>query len=535
MAVIGLGIYALKPSTQATQYVTAPVEKGTITSYVTGTGQVSPSNQLDLKSQTSGTVVAVDVKAGQYVKDGQTLVVLDQKSALASIAQAKAGLESAQASYQKLAAGATNADVAVSQSSVDAAQLALNNAKQNLDNVKNQQQIAVNNAYRNYLNSDISAAPDINNISSSSPTITGTYSGQQEGQYVITLHSSFSTKPDYYSISGLENIGGNQINYGIPTPFGTKGLYIQFPSGINVNDSWTITLPNKAASNYLTNYNAYQTALQSQTQAIESAQQQIDSAQISLNQAQANYNLKVQPATSEDLAAAQAQVDSANAQVQVAENSLSNTVITAPFDGQVAQVNLIPGQQTDSSSAAVTLITKQKIAEISLNEVDAANVKLGQKATLSFDALPNLTLAGTVDQIDVVGTVSQGVTTYNVQIGFNTDLNSVKPGMTVNTSIITDIKQDTLYVLNSAIKTQGNSSYVQVLNKDGSVSQMPVQTGIQNDTNTEILSGVNEGDNVVTRIIAGSAATNATTNNASANKSPAAGGRGFRMLGGFGG
>ncbi len=91
VAVIGLGIYALKPSTQATQYVTAPVEKGTITSYVTGTGQVSPSNQLDLKSQTSGTVVAVDVKAGQYVKDGQTLVVLDQKSALASSAQAKAG------------------------------------------------------------------------------------------------------------------------------------------------------------------------------------------------------------------------------------------------------------------------------------------------------------------------------------------------------------------------------------------------------------------------------------------------------------
>ena len=99
------------------------------------------------------------------------------------------------------------------------------------------------------------------------------------------------------------------------------------------------------------------------------------------------------------------------------------------------------------------LITKQKIAEISLNEVDAAKVKVGQKVTLTFDAIDGLSITGEVSEIDALGTVSQGVVTYGVKIAFDTQDERVKSGMSVSAAIITDVKQNVLLVPNAAVKS----------------------------------------------------------------------------------
>jgi HlyD family secretion protein len=225
--------------------------------------------------------------------------------------------------------------------------------------------------------------------------------------------------------------------------------------------------------------------------------------------------------------------------LQTAKDNLSYYSIYAPFDGIIASVPVQKGQNVGSGTTLSTIITTKQIANVSLNEIDVAKIQLGQKVTLTFDAIPNLTITGKIAQIDSVGTVSQGVVNYNVKISFDTYDSSVKPGMSVNAAIITNVHQDVLTVPNGAVKTSGGASYVQTFSAplpapaagvQGSPSAVPptsqtITVGISNNTSTEILSGLNEGDTIVTRTISPTGTT-ATTTAPSILGTPGGGARG---------
>jgi HlyD family secretion protein len=179
-----------------------------------------------------------------------------------------------------------------------------------------------------------------------------------------------------------------------------------------------------------------------------------------------------------------------------------------------------------SSSAIATLISDKNIADVTLNEVDIAKIKLGQKATLTFDAISDLSLTGVVIDADTLGTVSQGVVSYSVKIEFDTQDSRVKPGMSVSVAIITDVKQDVLMVPNSAVKSDSAGNYILIPNDSTNFTAnstgviLPVapnsktiEVGLANDSMTEIISGVNEGDLIVSRTITTS--TTSTTNSQS--------------------
>lgn len=219
--------------------------------------------------------------------------------------------------------------------------------------------------------------------------------------------------------------------------------------------------------------------------------------------------------------------------IEQLEDALSDTkkeltqhYIQAPFDGQIAKIDIEKGDSVSTGTTIATLITKQMVVEVSLNEVDATKVKVGQKATLTFDAIEGLEVTGQVAEVDIVGTVSQGVVSYNIKITLDTQDDRVKPGMSVSAAIITDMKQNILMVPSSAVKSQNESYYVEVFNQiqntssnnsqtqtiTSSVSpkQKSVEVGISNDTYIEITNGLSEGDYVVTR-------TNTTTKTTTTN------------------
>ncbi|MDP1629176.1 MAG: efflux RND transporter periplasmic adaptor subunit, partial [bacterium] len=115
-------------------------------------------------------------------------------------------------------------------------------------------------------------------------------------------------------------------------------------------------------------------------------------------------------------------------------------------------------------------------------------------------------------EIDTIGTVTQGVVNYNVKISFDTQDERVKPGMSVSAAVITDIKQNVLLVSNSAIKSSGSGQYVEVLVNNAPQSRS-VETGLSNDTMSEIISGLEEGEKVVTQTITGNTSTQTGTQN----------------------
>src|SRR5262249_23828693 len=157
---------------------------------------------------------------------------------------------------------------------------------------KKQQAIAINNAFVAMMNSTLTALPANSNVGTGSATVSGTYTGQDQGSYKVTVQNVSSGQQ--FTVEGLESASGT-VNKNSPTPIGTKGLFISFSGNIYNGDNWTITLPNTIAANYNSNYNGYQNALTAQDAAIASAQNQITSAQNKLDQDTINLQTKQAP------------------------------------------------------------------------------------------------------------------------------------------------------------------------------------------------------------------------------------------------
>jgi len=509
----------LKPSTAAAQYITTQAATGTLTVTVSGTGQMAVLDQVDIKPQASGTITSVAVQQGQTVKAGDVIATIDQRSASNSIASARAQVATAQANYDKVANGATADDTTLAQMSVNSAQRALDNAKSNYDSTVIQQQQAVKNALNTLLNSSLQLMPS-DTFTTATVALSGNYTGIDQGTLTLNVYQTGGGLA--YNASGLGGQSG-YVTRGLPLPLGNGlSVTIGLTGAISTSTTWTLNIPNTDASSYLNNLNSYNNAVQNQPQAIQQAQNAISAAQDSLQQAQIQFNQKTAPAASADLATAAASLSSAQAQLNSAYDAWNNTVIRSPFDGVVATLSVQKGDTAGSGTAVATVITKQQVAQISLNEVDVAKIKVGQKVNLTFDALDGLSLTGKVAQIDTLGTASQGVVNYTVKISLDSQDDQIKPGMSVSATIILDAKTDALMVPSSAVKSNASGNFVQILNNN-QPQDKTVTVGLSNDTETEILSGLTDGESVVTQTItAGSttATTRSTTSGASTIRIP---------------
>jgi len=209
------------------------------------------------------------------------------------------------------------------------------------------------------------------------------------------------------------------------------------------------------------------------------------------------------------------------------EKDLNDYKIYSPIDGVVNNINFKKGDFISPNSLLMNINSQVKLVEIKLNEIDIPEVKVGQEALLTFDALPQKIFKGRVIQIDPIGEISQGVVSYSVKILLNNNYKEILEGMTVNADIIIDSKKDVLVVPNSAIKKIGNRQYVEVPderenlnlqnNKPIALKYLPkivfIKTGLSDGKNTEILEGLKEGDFVILRKIGGDNKSNQTSQN----------------------
>ncbi len=210
----------------------------------------------------------------------------------------------------------------------------------------------------------------------------------------------------------------------------------------------------------------------------------------------------------------QAVIKQAEEQVRSAWLSyqLSSPTITAPVSGIVNNLTIIPGlvlgQEIEGSvqsptSFRVATITKSKInpvMRINISEADIPKVKIGQKATITFDALPGKTFTGKVAAVDRVGTVSNNVTSYTSLIQLDADVPEIHSNVVGSANIIVETKANVLLVPSSGVLIQGDQSFVRIL-RDGREQQIPVEVGISSDTQTEIVSGLSEGEDVIVGVI----------------------------------
>ena len=239
------------------------------------------------------------------------------------------------------------------------------------------------------------------------------------------------------------------------------------------------------------------------------------------------------------VAQARASVEQSTASYTNALEAVDATILRAPIAGTIATLTGVLGTTVGSggagagasSSAFITLVDLARpLVSVGFGESDAAKVKVGQPATLTVSALPNVQLAAHVVALDTVSTVVSNVVTYYATLQLDRSDTGVKPGMTVNATVIIGKADDVLTVPNASVRGSSGTGTVTVVDAKGVQSQVTVATGLQGDERTAILSGLKEGDLVVTAsgsALAGLTAATGTTAGAAGGFS----GRG----GGFGG
>jgi len=226
---------------------------------------------------------------------------------------------------------------------------------------------------------------------------------------------------------------------------------------------------------------------------------------------QAAYNLNqlkdVQHASSDRVEVAELTLEAAEKAVAEARKQLQEATITAPFDGLVAEVYVEEGDilapPTVASRPVIHLIDPAGMElTVEVDEIDIASVEPGQKVAIELDALPELQLEGEVVSISSLPEAEAAVVAYEVKIAFDVPPDAgLKVGMSADADIVIAERSNVLLVPDRAIDadSQGNP-VVKVVVAEGETETRPVVTGISDGLQTEIVSGISEGETVVIEI-----------------------------------
>jgi len=513
-----------------TTYETIEVSRGDLVVMVNAAGSISAGRQTDLVFGTSGKVAEVLVEAGDAVAAGQTLVRLDPIDLELSVAKARLSLATAENQLKKLLAGSTEADLAAAQASVESAQENLDQVVAGLTEAEKAATLAsVKSAEENLAR--VVAGPTEAEIAIAEAALASAQEAYQRllngpdadeiEQAKLSLdkakNSLWSAQMSRDATCGNKMAGGaacdmakaNVLNAEISVRLAEMALAELKEPAMAAEIQEAAAKVEQARQN-LEDLRGSPTAAEIAAAEAQLAQAQaqlddlegptaseIASAQAQLAQAQANLDDLLRGPSEEDIAISEAQVEQAQLSLQQAEKQLENAALVAPYDGVVLGLNVDEGEWVGATTVVAVLADLSTLEIVApLSELDVTSVEEGQMAMVQLDALPNVRLQGRVDRVAPSAQIEQGVANYPTTVVVKDRSGKVRPGMSANMFIITERRQGVLVAPNRAVRSQGRERVVAVL-KEGGLEWVTVETGAYNDTMTEIVSGLEEGQEIV--------------------------------------
>ena len=420
---------ASSANTSSTSTVgTGVVTESTVTDTVESSGTLAAAQVATLNWNTSGVVSIINVKTGDQVKKNDVLLELDSTTVPADIIDGFVTLANAKLALED----------AKSMSSTANAKVALDNAQKAYDD-------AYSNAYT------------IGSVIGSKNSIAAAKVALEIAEVKLEDASDNYTNLSYLKDDNLQKLNA-------------KSAMIN--AQINVN-----TL--KTQYNYLISTPDAQTST-TYTADLELAKTQLDSAQRAYDRVKDGPN-------PDDIAAAQAAVDAAQATV----NSLK---VIAPFNGEVVVLYNQIGDQVSKGDNSVILVDRSKMyVEVSIDETSISTVKVGDPATISFDSFPGKDTTGKVTFINPIGASSGGVVNFTVRVDLDEADPSLLIGSTANLTIQTGAPKATLFVPIAAVQSDAQGEYViRIIN--GQQQRVTVVSGQIVDNTVVVTGDLKAGD-----------------------------------------
>lgn len=547
--ILFFGYKQLSKNKENNLFLVQRVERGNLNKIVSGSGNVVAADSFNIISKKGGEIIFLPFKEGDFIRRGDLILELDSRDFQRQIRDTKLNLEKQLNNLEKLKLNKVNLEND------------LRKVENEYQNFKRADDIKKN--YKNSLNL-------LNNFFSEIPSVilriedvyfkselTGKINEENIKYYLSYFDKNYSEKSDKLKkeIENLKNrflklsdnfaklnTNKDEVNFSfirevydfinqiqIIVKIGLDPIRkikedTSFKNSthvyVEIIDNHLNFLSN--SYNILNNYSQSLIALINQINIYEDKLKNI-----SLDIENIKFNIEK---TETDIKNAEINIQEIKNKLIDFDNDLNDYKIFSPLNGIINSLKFKKGEILSPGVIVMNIISNDKIAEIKLNEIDIADVKIGQKVILTFDALSDLEISGQVIEINPIGDVSQGVVSYLVKIAFQENNKNVKIGMTVNADIIVESKNNILIIPSQAIKKDKDKKYVKVPNekdlfvlnqkysilKDNSKNwrQEPVEkeinttlkyplqikfvkTGLSFETNIEVLEGLKEGDWVI--------------------------------------
>lgn len=493
IVVLGGGYFWFR-SSKTPSYITATVARGSIAQEVSANGSVATPTMINLQFQNSGKLTYVGVKVGDSVKAGEIISRQDSSILNAQLQQAQATVNVQQAKLEGLQVGSRPEDIATSQAALDKANQDLANMYTSIKDVSTDSYAKANDAVRTQLD------PFFSNSETQSPSLAYMTSDSQTKIYTEMERSSSGTALNKWQ-DQLTNI--DQSNNGLETLLQDEISYLatirQLLNSVSGTLNYAPALGASTLAAYRANISTALNETNTATTNLDIISQNIASQKLTISQLQAQLDLKKAGSLPTDISAQQAQVAQAQANITSIQAQIAQMTLTAPVDGVITQANGSKGEIVSPGDIVVSIIPNVKLQiDVNVSEANIANVKLGDSVAVSLDAFPGTEWQGTVTQIDPAQTIIGGAVYYKTTVVFNKPDDRIKSGMTANVLIETGTASNTLIIPVSAIQNNSTNTFVQ-LYQNGKITNQNVITGLKSqDGMIEIISGISEGQLVVT-------------------------------------
>jgi HlyD family secretion protein len=524
---IGLGVvvllilsyYVFSNGNGEPEYDVYQVSYGSVRQEVSETGIVRPAKMVNMAFETSGTVNQIKVKEGDKVSIGRELISLDKAQLGLRVSEASAALQTAQASLDKVLAGASAEDIKVYETAVA-------NAETNLLDIVADAESDLEQAYEDMMVDIYDAYVDcddavrnkvdqfIDNPRGSNPQLQFTSSNSsldadiENKRYLletalISWLSKISALSDSTDLEAYIDTAEKNINE-VNTFLNKVSLAVNDLTPNTTLSQTTIDTWKAAVATARANVSATLSTVVNQKQTISTTkitnEKNINTAQATLDTARDNLALKKAAPREADLALAEAQVNQAKAALALAQENYSKGTLRSPIDGIVTKIGAEVGEVVAMNVPVVSVDSGGDFQiEVDVYEEDIPWVEIGDPVDVEVVAFPDDVLTGRVASINPAEKLVGGVVYYEVEISFDGEERPLRNGMTADIVIMTDERRNVLVVPKGAVSKRNAVRMVDVLEGEV-VKERAVEIGLEGtDGNIEIISGLSEGEQVVLR------------------------------------
>lgn len=476
---------------------TAVVTKGTITSELSSSGVISPKDTYSLTSLVEGEVISADFEEGDQVTEGQILYQIDVSSMESELKSASTSLERAQKKYEK---AQEDYNEAVSDYSGNTYKATRTGYIREL-NIQAGDQVGQNTDIASIYNDQIMKirvpflAQEAAAIGAGNQAVLTLTDTEEQINGVVTAVSNMDEVLD----------GGRIVRYVTIEAANPGGLTSSHSAVAEINGMVCTAEGSFEAATDLVMKADLPSSVEVEAMLVHEGDYVTEGTPIFRIASKDAENLL--DTYQDAMAQAEESLESAQSKVDSTKESYDNYTITAPISGQVITKSVKEGDtiSRNSGSSDTTLAViydlSQLTFEMSVDELDVRSVQVGQKVSVTADALEGQTFTGTVTNVSLESVQSNGVTNYPVTVTLD-ETGDLLPGMNVDGVILLDQTEDALMIPIDSLM-RGNRVYVKddtVKEAEGSVPAgfraVEVETGLTNDDYVEIVSGLAEGEEV---------------------------------------